>query len=117
MNTVPILQQQRSDITTNPFISNEQQQLELVTIEQNANKIIEDQYARNRVTSIKNKSLQELNENISNSVIGIIDDLFKKPSDLPWNLYIVEIFTKEQRYAYIGMLLIIISLIIYIFSK
>lgn len=111
-----ILQQNPSSITTNPFIPSEQRYIELQSIENDANKIIEDHYIKNKTTSIKYKTLQEINENISNSIIGIIDDLFKKPETTGWGVYIIEIFTKEQRYAYIGILLIIISIIMYIFT-
>jgi hypothetical protein len=115
MNQLQILQQEKSSITTNPFIPNEQRLLELESIETDANKIIENEYLKNKTSSIKNKTLQEINQNISNSIIGIIDDLFKKPNETSWNIYVIEICTKEQRYAYIGVFLIMISILLYLF--
>jgi hypothetical protein len=114
--SVSVLQQEKSSITTNPFIPNEQRLLELESIETDANKIIEKEYLKNKTSSIKNKTLQEINQNIGISVIGVIDDLFKKPPETTWNIYLIEICTKEQRYAYIGVLLIMISIILYLFS-
>lgn len=115
-SNIPILQQQRSSITTNPFIPNEQREFELESISKDANKIVESEYLKNKTSSIQNKTLQEINQNIANSVVGILDDLFKKPSETNWHIYIIEICTKEQRYAYIGILLIFISIILFIFK-
>ena len=109
-NTVPILQQERSTITTNPFIPNEQKQIELEQIDKEANQIIEQQYNNNRTSSIFNKTISEINTNIATSFIGLLDDLFVKPTDMPWRIYIPMILEKDQRYAYIGVLAILIAI-------
>lgn len=111
-NPIPILQQERSSIITNPFIPNEQKTLELETLDKEANKIMEDAWIKNKSNSIINLSLTDINRNISSSFIGLMDDLFKKPKDIPWKEYIVEIFNKDQRYTYIGILFILIAIYI-----
>lgn len=109
-NPTPILQQDRSSkLTTNPFIPNEQRERELVTIQQEANSIIEEAYQTNKTSSIRNMTLNQINGNISSSVTGIIDDLFAKPNDVPWRHYLPMIIQKEQRFAYLGILLIFIA--------
>lgn len=116
-NPVNILQQAKSSkLTTNPFIPNEQRTFEIETIQQEANKIVEEAYKINQQSSIKNMSLADINKNISKSVIDVLDDLFIKPDDVTWLKYIPMILYKEQRYAYIGILLIFVALI-YMFFR
>jgi hypothetical protein len=108
-NPIPILQQERSQITTNPFIPNEQQTFELEQLDTKANQIIEETYNKNKTNSIANLNLRDISKNISSSFIGILDDLFNKPEDIKWIDYIFFIFQKDQRYAYIGIVLLIIA--------
>lgn len=115
-NPQPILQQDRSNIVTNPFIPNDQKEKELQTINKEANDIIEREYNKNKTSSILNQPIKDINKNIAGSVIGILDDLFNKPDDTEWTAYIQTILQKDQRYAYIGILFILIavySLIVY----
>lgn len=109
-NAIPILQQERSKITTNPFIPNTQRIRELEELDIDANKIIEAEYNKNKTTSVVNLSIREINKNVSSSVIGLLDDLFKKPKDIPWRVYLPIIIQKDQRYTYIGVLFIIIAI-------
>lgn len=110
-NPQPILQQPSSSkINTNPFIPNKQRELELKVIQRQANEIIENAYQTNKTSSIANLSLKEINKNVSNSFLGFIDDMYKKPHDIEWKYYIPKILEKEQRYAYLGALLVLISL-------
>ena len=110
-NPTPILKQNRSSIlTTNPFIPNEQKEQEIMTIQKEANAIIEEAYQRNKTSSIRNMTLNQINGNISSSLTGIIDDMFTKPTDIPWRLYLPMIIQKEQRFAYLGILLIFIAI-------
>jgi hypothetical protein len=109
-NAVPILKQERSQITTNPFIPNSQKIKELEELDKDAAEIIETEYNKNKTTSIYNLSIKEINKNVSSSVIGLLDDLFKKPKDIPWRLYIQMIIQKDQRYTYIGVLFIIVAI-------
>jgi len=108
-NPTPILQQERSQITTNPFIPNEQRILELEQLDKSANQIIEESYNKNKTNSIANLNLRDISKNISSSFIGISEDLFNKPEDVKWVDYIFLIFQKDQRYAYIGVVLLMIA--------
>jgi len=108
-NPIPILQQERSQITTNPFIPNEQQTFELEQLDTKANQIIEETYNKNKTNSIANLNLRDISKNISSSFIGILDDIFNKPEDIKWIDYIFFIFQKDQRYAYIGIVLLMIA--------
>lgn len=109
-NTVPILQQERSTVTTNPFIPNEQKTIELEKIDKEANLIIEEQYKKNKSNSIFNLTIAEINKHVSSSFIGFLDDLFTKPQDVSWKVYIPMIIQKDQRYTYLGILLILVAL-------
>jgi hypothetical protein len=108
-NPVPILQQEKSNITTNPFIPNEQKIKELEIIDKEANKIIEDAYNKNKTSSISNLSIKDIITNISDSVIGLLDDLFSKPENINWKDYLSSILQKNQRYTYLGILFLIIA--------
>lgn len=108
-NPIPILQQERSQIITNPFIPNEQQAFELEQLDKRANQIIQESYNENKINSISNLNLRDISKNISSSFIGISEDLFTKPEDVKWIDYIFLIFQKDQRYAYIGIVLLMIA--------
>jgi hypothetical protein len=113
----PILQQQKSSIITNPFISDTTKIAELNDIQKHANEIFEQQYNKNITNSIQNLSLSDINKNITNSCVGLLDDALNKPSDIHWFQYIQIILKKDQRYAYIGIVLIIIALFILILTN
>lgn len=85
---IPILQQQKSVITTNPYITG--------TIQENETKQKEN----------KSPTFNEINTKLSISIMGLIDDLFIKPNDIPWSNYIVMILEKDQRYTYLCVLLV-----------
>ena len=116
-NTQPILQQQKSNIVTNPFISDQQKEIELIDIQNNANKIMSDQYNRNITSSIHDLSLSDISKNLSKSCIGLLNDILNKPKDIHWFEYLQIILRKDQRYTYIGILLIIISLYVLLVSN
>lgn len=116
-NVKPILQQERSKITTNPFIPNEQKQIELEELDKEANDIIQEQYNKNRTTSISNISIRDITKNISSSFIGFFNDLFTKPEDIAWTEYLQTIFTKDQRHTYIGVLFILIAVYMLIVNQ
>lgn len=110
-NPVPVLQQDKSKITTNPFIPNQQREKELAVIQNDANKIIAEQYNKNTTSSIKHQTLAEINVNIGKSLSGIFDDLFRKPTDTTWLAHLSNIFQKDQRYTYVGILCIFIAIV------
>jgi hypothetical protein len=105
-NPTPILKQDKSAITTNPFIPNEQKIQELEILDRDANKIIEESYQKN---AFGNLSLTSINQNMSKSIIGFLDDLFVKPKEEKWIDYLPKILQKDKRYTYFGILFIIIS--------
>ena len=109
-NPFPILQQPRSNITTNPFIPNEQKQYELEVLEKNANEIVEKAYMQNKTSSISNLSVKTVIHNTANSFVGVLNDLFEKPKEVNFINHVLNILQKEQRYAYIGLIFIIIAL-------
>jgi len=110
-NPTNILQQSKSNIVTNPFIPNEQREIELRVLDYQANKIIEEAYKKNKTTSgISSLTINDINKNVSSSTIGFLDDMFKKPENTLWGDYLQEIIQKEQRFAYLGVLLILIAL-------
>lgn len=113
-NPTPILLQQKSKITTNPFISETQKKIELQAIQDNANKIMTDFYNKNSTSSIKNLSLSDINKNTSESILGLLDDLLNKPQDIKWITYIQICLKKDNRYTYIGIIFIVIALYIMI---
>jgi hypothetical protein len=87
-NPKPILQQTKSQITTNPFIQ-----------ETGSDEQI-------------NPTFNQINENISVTFVGILDDIFNKPDDESWNSYLPKILSKDQRYSYIAVLIFFIALYI-----
>ena len=105
-NPDPILLQERSKITTNPFIPNEQKEMELSILDKEANDIL---IKKNTQSKFTNLSIHQINKNISKSFIGLLDDLFTKPESKSWIEYIKEIMQKDDRYSYIGILLILIA--------
>lgn len=116
-NPIPILQQPKSTIvTTNPFIPNEVKEMELEMIDREANKIIEEQYRQSQASGLGNMTVKQIGRNISVSCVGILDDLFAKPQDKAWGQYLPEIFQKDGRYGYIGILFIIIAALSMLFS-
>jgi len=79
-NPIPILQQQESNIldnkdNTNPNISNIRKTKEEMILKQ----IIKEEHEKN----IKKKE-KTLNQNIADSFIGFIDDLFTKEKNRSW---------------------------------
>lgn len=99
-NPVPILHQPKSSIITNTLIPKND------TYEVSVSK---------KEFKIKNK-ISEMNSNISNSILGVLLDFFDKKEDMTWIQHFKYIFLKEQRYKYIGLFLIIISLILYLIN-
>lgn len=84
-NPTPILQQQKAEITTNPYIQPKPEPTE---------------------TPKKSPTYSEINRNVSKTVLGLIDDLFDKPDDIPWTKYIQIILDKDDRYNYIAVLIV-----------
>jgi len=113
-NPEPILKQQKSKINTNPFIPDNQKTIELKNIQDETNKILSDNYNKNKLI---NTSLSDINKNISKTCIGIMNDLLNKPDNIVWYEYIQIVIKKDDRYAYLGIIFIIISLVIFMFKN
>jgi hypothetical protein len=113
-NPINILEQAKSKIITSPFIPNEQRMLELSTLDTEANLIIQKEYNKNKTSSISFLTLDDINKNMSSSVTGFLDDMFAKPEREQWTEYTSKILKKDQRYTYIGILLIIIAIMMMI---
>lgn len=93
-NPINILQQEKSFITTNPLIQPLQ-----------SNENLKD-------TQPKPPTFYDINIKLSTSIMGLIDDIFEKPDDIPWLKYIQMILDKDERYTYLTVLFIFISLFI-----
>jgi len=102
-NPVNILARERSNLTTNPFIPNEQRIREFEVIDKKANEIMQRAYDKN---DIYNFSINEINKKISKSAVEFLDDLFVKPENENWIEYLQVILLKNERYVYFGFILI-----------
>lgn len=87
-NPQPILQQTKSNITTNPFIIEQEKAI--------------------------NPTFTDINTGVSKSFIGFMDDLFNKPDNISWPNYLKIILAKDQRYTYLTVLLFFSVLYIYL---
>ena len=116
-DSVPILQQEKSSITTNPFIPNTQKEKEMQVIDSQANAILQEYYNSNKNNSIQNLTLSQVTTNVSTSFTGFLDDLFIKDDNTSWKEHLIEISTKDQRYAYLGVLLICVSLFLLLVKR
>ena len=107
-DSVKVLQSP-SNIKTTAFIPDNQKEKEIIELTKDINNIIVENYNKNITSSVQNLSLSEINKNISTSCIGILDDALNKPKHVTWGEYIQIILKKDQRYTYIGILLIFIA--------
>lgn len=110
-NPVPILQQNKSSIITNPFIPNEQKEFEIELLNKEASEILEKEYQEKQRDSIKNQTIEGIFKKMINSILGVLDDIFKKPEDINFFHHLLNILSKENRYAYIGVFLILMVII------
>lgn len=111
-----ILKQMRSQMVTTGLISAEQREKEIKELEIAANEIVEIAH-KSKQKSIKDLTLQQILTNVSDTVVGLSRDIFLKPNDKKWGVYIQEILLKKDRYVYIGVILIFIVLYIYVFKR
>ncbi len=109
-NPTNILSQERSYITTNPFIPNEQKEKELSVLQDKAQSVVDDAWNSNNKSSIRNLTLDNILKNMAMAPINLFTDLFNKSENISWLDYIPLIIQRDQRYAYIGLLIIFITL-------
>lgn len=112
-NPIPILQQPKSKIITNNLIPNEQREIEYETIDLQEKQKLDKKKEEYRKKGIKYESFGTIHKRISESILGIMTDFFEKPKEEYWSKHIINIFVKDERYAFIGIFIVIISLIIY----
>jgi hypothetical protein len=67
--------------------------------------------------SITQMSIDEIFQNISKSSIDFTKDIFDKPDNENWGDYIQYSLIKDDRYAFIGLLMIGVSLFTASLSK
>jgi len=125
-NPVPILQQPKADLTTNPFISGttptQQISTQQTTPQISTQQISTQQTTTPQSTQENDSSLPgvigftDFNKKMSNSIMGIMDDMYEKPNDVSWQEYIPYVVGKESRYNYLGVTIIFIIMFIILFS-
>ena len=86
-NPINILQQEKSSITTNPFV-----QPRLYTVQETTKETTKD----TPKDTPKPPTFYDINKKLSTSIMGLIDDLFEKPNDIPWLKYIPMILDKDN---------------------
>lgn len=106
-----ILQQTRANMDTTGFIPNEQKKKELEELEKDANELVKH-VDKNSRSSIKDLTINQIIQNLSDSIIGLLNDLFLKPSETKWTTYLSEIFQKNDRYVYVGILMVVFALLV-----
>jgi hypothetical protein len=116
-NPIPILQQPKSEIITNKLIPNRQKVEEYEIIDNIELRKQQEQKIKLENNGIKYASFATIHTRISESIIGIITEIFDKPYNEGIFEHINNTFTKNQRYAYIGLLLIMISIILYLYRN
>ncbi len=97
---IPILQQPKSEIITNPLIIPKEIEIE----NESDNEIKENS------KTIFDMTLGEINKNISSSFLGVCEDLLNKPKEEKWNNYIFIILQKDNRYTFLILLCLFIFL-------
>jgi hypothetical protein len=93
-NPIPILQQRKSYITTNPYVLGRQP--------------IETPH------KLLSRPFTNFSKNLAQSCMGFLDDLYIKPNEEPWYSYIIFIIYKDNRHTYLGVFLLLIALAIFI---
>ena len=104
-SSVSILKQSRSDFITTGLISADQRKKELDSITVEANEIVDATF-KERNKGIQDLTLKEILTNTSDTAVGIVHDLTNKPKQVNWLEHLKVTVTKDQRYMYIGILLL-----------
>jgi hypothetical protein len=73
------------------------------------NKKVKKEIETNKVPKM---TIQELIEDMSKSLLSLIDELYEKPDNESWSNYLQEILTKDRRMTYLGTLFVILSVFI-----
>lgn len=133
-NPAPILQQPKSEITTNPFIvpSDKYNKFALfdgvipspvsnstsvtsgstlvnITLPESVTKPSSPTVS---VRAPENPSFSVIVQKTSTTFTGILDDIYKKPDNVSWHVYLKDILAKDNRYNYVAILIFFIALYI-----
>lgn len=115
-NPVPILQQQKSNITTNTFLEPGNKTYDIPSNQQLNNFGQSDtKPTTNPKPKLHSPSFTEINKKLSVTIIDTLDDLLNKPDNINWKDYALMVFAKDDRYTYFSILLIIFALILILF--
>lgn len=99
---IPILQQPKSNIITNPLIIPKEDPEEINDMNEN--------------NDISDMTLSQINQNVSSSFLGLCQDILQKPKEERWNNYIFIIIQKDNRYKFL-LILVFFIFIFYIIVK
>jgi hypothetical protein len=114
-NPVPILQQQKSNITTNTFLEPGNKTYDIQSNQQLNNFGINTVKSSDSKPKHNSPNFNEINKKLSITIIDTLDDLLNKPDNIKWTDYILMVFAKDDRYTYFSILLIIFALILILF--
>jgi predicted nucleotide-binding protein len=108
----PVVQNQQPITSQDPKATSSQDQQTTISHDQQTT-VVQDQ----QTTTSQDLTLKTLNQGISKSVVGIMDDMLAKPDDQNWPDHIKSTFLTEDRITFIGILFIMLALLIYIYKK
>lgn len=66
---------------------------------------------------LPNQTLNQISINLSETVLGVMEDLLNPPENVPLVDHLIRTFTKESRPVYLGIILIAISLFVALFRN
>jgi hypothetical protein len=121
-NPVPILQQQKSNITTNTFLEPGNKTYDIPSNQQlnnfgtpSSSDVLPNLNETKTPPKLHSPSFTEINKKLSITIIDTLDDLLNKPDNINWKDYALIVFAKDDRYTYFSILLIIFALILILF--
>jgi hypothetical protein len=104
INPIAILQQQKAALTKNEFLEKQNAPQEK-SMESDVVRQEKHQYDKTNFN-------HSINKNLSITLIGFTDDLFNKPDEIHWKHYLPMILERDDRYVYLLILLVFITLFI-----
>ena len=122
---IPILQQPKAEMTTNPYITGPVSSTDSLQQSKKEDQIQKDQIQKDQIQKEKSQKYTQdtgaigfgdFNQNMSVSIMGLMDDIYEKPTHIAWNEYIIKIIKKDDRYNYIVITLMFITMFIILFS-
>jgi hypothetical protein len=68
--------------------------------------------SKSEVPQPENQSFSKIIEKTSMTFTGILDDIYEKPDNVSWSVYLKQILVKDNRYNYVAIILFFIALYI-----